>query len=110
VSIVALTWLVVSVISSPPAAGAVAGTAAAVALGVAGVLVADGTAAVPGLGTAAGGAEAVAAGRGAEPPNSGGAPVCLFHASHNRTSDITNTSHNKVRRISVMGVSWRKGG
>src|SRR5688572_13568894 len=97
-------------INSPPAAGAVAGTAAAPALDVAGVLVADGTAAVPGVGTAAGGADAVAAGRGAGPPNRGGAPVCLFHASHSRTSDITNTSHNKVRRISVMGVSWRKVG
>ena len=45
--------------------------------------------------------DALAAGRGA--PKMLGWPVCLFHASHSRTSDIVKTTHSRVRRISVMG-------
>ena len=34
--------------------------------------------------------------------NSEGLPLCLFHASQINTRDIENTTHNRVRRISVM--------
>src|SRR5262245_35885256 len=103
---VALTRSVVSVTCSPPgaelaaAAGAV-GAAADVAVAALGTAAPG---AGPLLGTAAvpcGGADAVALGRAGVPPNSVGAPVCLFQASHNRTSDITKTTHSRVRRISV---------
>ena len=56
-----------------------------------------------------GAAEAAAVGRGG-PPKIEGAPVCLFHASQSRTSDMVNTTHRRVRRISVMTGSWRKTG
>jgi hypothetical protein len=48
----------------------------------------------------AGGAEATGLGAGA--PKMDGWPVCLFQASHSRTSDIVKTTHSRVRRISVM--------
>jgi hypothetical protein len=47
-----------------------------------------------------------AAGRPAEQR---GLPVCLFHASHSRTSDIVKTTHSRVRRISVMEASSIQG-
>jgi hypothetical protein len=47
-----------------------------------------------------GSAEALAAGGCGE--NIDGRPLCLFQASHSRTSDKVNTIHRMVRRISVM--------
>jgi hypothetical protein len=32
----------------------------------------------------------------------------LFQPSHNRTSDIENTTHKRVRRISFMKRSWMR--
>jgi hypothetical protein len=52
------------------------------------------------------GAGAVAVGR-AGPPNIDGWPLDLFQPSHSRTSEVTKTTHNRVRRISVMGKVGR---
>jgi hypothetical protein len=58
---------------------------------------AGGTPAVP----AGGALEADAAGLDVG-PKIDGLPVCLFQASHSRTSDIVKTTQSRVRRISVM--------
>ena len=112
VSKVALTTSVVMVTCSVATRGALGTAAGAAAVPAA---VGAGTPAAPGAagwaeGTTAGaggcpvagvgGAEATGLGAGA--PKMDGWPVCLFQASHSRTSDIVKTTHSRVRRISVM--------
>ena len=40
--------------------------------------------------------------------NIDGLPLCLFQASHNRTSETENTTQRMVRRMSVMGGSSKR--
>ena len=99
-SVVTLTC----VLGAGGAAGGAAGTAP-------GVATAAGAGVVAGAGTAvaAGGAAGAVVGAVGRGPKIDGSPWCLFQASHSRTSDIENTTHSRVRRISVMERSSVKG-
>ena len=102
----------VTVVSSPAAApgAAAVGVAAApdagVATGRAPVALAVGTPTCDAGSAPAGAALTAAAGRG-EAENIDGWPVCLFHPSHSRTSDMVKTTQSRVRRMSVMGDGAR---
>jgi hypothetical protein len=80
-----------------------AGAEAPAATGVAPLAAAE-----AGVGTPLPEAAAEAAGTG--PPNRVGWPLWRLHASHSRTSDMVNTTHSRVRRISVMRMAWKKSG
>jgi len=101
--------------ATPAAKIAAAGTAAGTAVPGSAAVLATGTpaaagATVPEAGAGAGLAPGAAAVLRGGPPKIDGWPLCLFHASQSRTSDIVKTTQSRVRRISVMGGSGSRAG